>query len=66
MVLMLLIQQDSIKDILKSYEDVCQFCTLYCGGEVTCAAVSCSISSDVLDQSLSDWEQRAWSMATVH
>lgn len=35
-------------------------------GEVASAAVSCCISRCVLDQSLSDWEQRAGRVAAGH
>lgn len=54
------------KTCLKSHDVVCQFCTLHSDGEVAGAAVSCRIRSCVLDQSLSYWEHRAWSMATGH
>lgn len=45
---------------------VCELFTLHSDGEVAGAAVSCCISRCVLDQSLSYWELRSWTVATGH
>lgn len=45
-------------------QDMCS--TLYSDGEVAGAAVSSSISSRVLDESVSYLEQRAWSVTTCY
>lgn len=40
--------------------------TLYSDSKVASAAVSCSVSGSILNESFSDWKQGAWTMGSVH